>query len=86
MSFAYFAHIPHSSKFTRGSSLLVEKYLLMEISKAEESSWLKKKPKKQQQQQQQTGPERKERIPFFQEKKKNFGKSNCNWRSSTLAS
>ena len=42
MSFAYFAHIPHSSKFTRGSSLLVEKYLLMEISKAEESSWLKK--------------------------------------------
>ena len=45
MSFAYFAHIPHSSKFTRGSSLLVEKYLLMEISKAEESSWLKKKLK-----------------------------------------
>ena len=42
MSFAYFAHIPHSSKFTRGSSLPVEKYLLMEISKAEESSWLKK--------------------------------------------
>ena len=45
MSFAYFAHIPHSSKFTRGSSLLVEKYLLMKISKAEESSWLKKKLK-----------------------------------------
>ena len=45
MSFAYFAHIPHSSKFTRGSSLLVEKYLLMEISKAEESSSLKKKLK-----------------------------------------
>ena len=39
---------------------------------------VKKKPKKQQQQQ--TGPERKERIPFLQEKKKNFGKSDCCWR------
>ena len=32
-----FCYIAHSTKFTRGSSLLLEKSLLMEKSKAEES-------------------------------------------------
>ena len=36
---AYFVYIAHLTKFTRGSFMLIEKYLLMEKSKAEESPW-----------------------------------------------
>ena len=42
MLFPYFVYIAHFPKFTRGSSLFMEKSLLMEKSTAEESPWEKK--------------------------------------------
>ena len=45
MLFSYFVYIVHFTKFTHGSSLFMEKSLLMEKSKAEESPWKKKKIK-----------------------------------------
>ena len=42
MLFSYFVYILHFTKFTHGSSLFMEKSLLMEKSKAEESPWKKK--------------------------------------------
>ena len=42
MLFPYFDYIAHFTKFTRGSSLFMEKSLLVEKSKAEESPWEKK--------------------------------------------
>ena len=59
-SFVYIAHFP---KFTRGSSLFMEKSLLMEKSTAEESPWEKKRKKK-------AGPKKKEKVPLFQVKNK----------------
>ena len=41
MLFSYFVYIVHFTKFTHGSSLFMEKSLLMEKSKAEESPWKK---------------------------------------------
>ena len=51
--FVHFVYIAHLTKFTKESSLLMEKSLLMEISKAEENPWLKKKRNRK------TGPKRK---------------------------
>ena len=76
MLFPYFVYIAHFTKFTRGSSLLTES-LLMEKSKAEESPWWKEKN---------TGPKKRKRVPFWQEKKKILRESDWQWRSSTLAS
>ena len=39
MLFSYFVYIAHLTKFTRGSSLLIEKSLLREKSKAEENPY-----------------------------------------------
>ena len=39
MLFAYFVYIAHLTKFTRGSSLILGKYLPTEKSKVEESPW-----------------------------------------------
>ena len=47
MLFAYFVYIAQLTKFRRGSSLLMEKFLLMEKTKAEERPWYKKRKKKQ---------------------------------------
>ena len=44
--FAHFVYIAHLTKFIKESSLLMEKYLPMEISKAEENPWLKIKKQK----------------------------------------
>ena len=41
--FPYFSYINHFTKFTRGSSLILKRFLLLEKSKAERSPWLKKK-------------------------------------------
>ena len=41
MLFSYFVYIVHFTKFTHGNSLFMEKSLLMEKSKAEESPWKK---------------------------------------------
>ena len=46
MLFAYFVYIAQLTKFRRGSSLLMEKFLLMEKTKAEERPWYKKRKKK----------------------------------------
>ena len=46
MLFPYFAYIAHFTKFTRGSSLFIEKSLLREKSKAEGSLWQKKRRKR----------------------------------------
>ena len=70
-----FFDIAHFTKFKRGSSLFMEKSLLVEKSKAEETPWENIRKKK-------TGLKKKERVPFCQEKKK---KSLCGsdwyWRS-----
>ena len=55
--FVYFVYIAHFTKFTCGSSLIMEK------SKTGKKSLVKKEKKK-------TGPKKKERVPFCQEKKK----------------
>ena len=60
MLFPYFVYIAHFPKFTRGSSLFMEKSLLMEKSTAEESPWEKKRKKRQAQ--------RKERVALCQVK------------------
>ena len=60
-----FFDIAHFPKFKRGSSLFMEKSLLVEKSKAEESPWENIRKKKK------TGLKKKERVPFCQEKKKN---------------
>ena len=59
-----FFDIAHFPKFKRGSSLFMEKSLLVEKSKAEESPWENIRKKK-------TGLKKKEGVPFCQEKKKN---------------
>ena len=51
--FILFAHFVYLTKFTKESSLLMEKSLLIKISKAEENPWLKKKRNRK------TGPKRK---------------------------
>ena len=61
-NFSYFVYIVHFIKFTRGSSLPMEK------SKAEESLWSEKKNEKEILDQRR----KKERVPFCQEKKKKF--------------
>ena len=53
MLFAYFVYIAQLTKFRRGSSLLMEKFLLTEKTKAEERPWYKKREKK-------TGPKTKD--------------------------
>ena len=53
MLFAYFVYIAQLTKFRRGSSLLMEKFLFMEKTKAEERPWYKKRKKK-------TGPKTKD--------------------------
>ena len=47
MLFPYFVYIAHFTKFTRGSSLFMEKSLLMDKSTAVESPWEKKRKKRQ---------------------------------------
>ena len=60
--FFYIVYIAHFTKFTRGSSLIMEKSLSWKNKKLEKSPWKRKKKK--------TGPKKKERVPFCQEKKK----------------
>ena len=76
MSFPYFVYIAHLTKFTRGSSPSGKIFARGKIKRGRKS-WVKKNKQKK------TGPKKKERVPFFREKKKL-----CDWCwwSSTLAS
>ena len=82
MLFAYFVYIAHLTKFTRGSSLLLGKYLPTEKSKAEESPWLKKEKNKEAQ--------RRQKVYHSVKKGKHslvlLNESDWYWQSSTLAS
>ena len=64
MLFPYFVYIAHFTKFTRGSSLVLEKSLLMEKSTAEESPWEKKRKKRQAQRRKSTTLSSKEQNSF----------------------
>ena len=63
MLFPYFLYIAHFTKFTRGSSLFMEKSLRMEKINSGRKSLGEKKEKK-------AGPKKKERVPLFQVKNK----------------
>ena len=80
--FPYFVYTAHLTKFTRGSSLFIEKSLLLEKSKAEESPWLKKEKNKEAQ--------RRQKVYHSVKKGKHslvlLNESDWYWQSSTLAS
>ena len=63
MLFPYFVYIAYFTKFTRGSSLFMEKSLRMEKINSGRKSLGEKKEKK-------AGPKKKERVPLFQVKNK----------------
>ena len=63
MLFPYFVYIAHFPKFTRGSSLFMEKFFAHGKINSGRKSLGEKKEKK-------AGPKKKERVPLFQVKNK----------------
>ena len=78
MLFPYFVYSAHLAQFTRGSSLLMEKSLLMGKSKAEKSPWWKNLKKNR--------PKEERKSTILSKKGKKFlFENDWYWRSSTLA-
>ena len=63
--FPYFVYLAHLTKFTRGSSLLMEKLFARRKIKSRRKSLVKKKEKKRK-----TGLKKKEREPFWSRQEK----------------
>ena len=63
--FPYFVYLAHFTKFTRGSSLLMEKLFSRRKSKSRRKVLVKEKGNKRK-----TGPKKKEREPFWSRQEK----------------
>ena len=80
--FAYFVCIAHFTKFTCGSSLPMEKSLLLEKSKAEESPAIKKKKGKNRRKKR--AQRREKKCHSVKKRKIIICESDWYWQSSTL--